>query len=136
MRGETAEAERAADECAVLIRRLEPSNVTRTGRCNLAAVRADQDPERTIREMVEAAGPNLEHADPTWSTTCCSCWCAAALAVGRASDAAAWARRATEVADALQLPAGVARAACARAEVLLARGEPARGGRHRAAGGR
>jgi DNA-binding NarL/FixJ family response regulator len=40
------------------------------------------------------------------------------------ADAEAWARRATEVADALQLPAGAARAACARAEVLLAGGEP------------
>jgi DNA-binding CsgD family transcriptional regulator len=123
MRSETAEAERAADECAVLIDRLEPSNVTRTGRCNLAAVRADQDPERTIREMVEAAGPNLEHADPAWSTYLLLVLARCALALGRDADAAAWARRATDVADALQLPAGAARAACARAEVLLARGE-------------
>jgi DNA-binding NarL/FixJ family response regulator len=126
LRGDAPEAERAADECSALIDRLEPSNVTRTGRCNLAAIRADQDPERAIREMLAAAGPNLEEADPTWSTWLLGVLVRASLALGRGDDAERWAQRATDQADALALPAATARAACARAEVLLAEGEPAR----------
>ena len=53
----------------------------------------------------------------------------AALALGRIDDAATWAAAATAHADRLQLPVGSARAACARAEVLLARGETAEAAR-------
>ena len=134
--GDAPEAERAADECAALIDRLEPSNVTRTGRCNLAAIRADQDPERAIREMLEAAGPNLEDADPTWSTWLLGVLVRASLTLGREEDAERWARRASDQAAALQLGAGTARAACARAEILLAQGRSGRRGAARARGDR
>jgi DNA-binding NarL/FixJ family response regulator len=48
------------------------------------------------------------------------------LALGRIEDAERWARRCAEHAAALRLPAGAVRAACAQAELLLARGEAAR----------
>ena len=124
--GDAPEAERAADECAALIDRLEPSNVTRTGRCNLAAIRADQDPERAIREMLEAAGPNLEDGRPHVVDV------AARRARARLAGAGARARtpsagrdgRATRPPRCGSGPR-TARAACARAEVLLAQGDPA-----------
>ncbi len=49
----------------------------------------------------------------------------AGIAAGRLDDAERWARIATEHTARLRLPAGMARASCARAEVLLARGDAA-----------
>ena len=124
-RGEVAESERAADEAAHLLRGLEESHMTRTGACNLAAMRAERDPQRAIDEIVSAAGAGLEAADPTWRSWLFLQLVRAALATGAVEDADRWASAATVHTSALRLPAGEARAASARAEVLLARGDAA-----------
>jgi hypothetical protein len=54
--GEREEAARAAAECARLLERLEPSALTASGACSLAALHADRDPERCLRDMVAAGG--------------------------------------------------------------------------------
>ena len=80
--------------------------------------------------MVAADGPELERTDPHEHAPRSSCGsCAPPVAVGRIDDAATWAAAATALADRLRLPVGSARAACARAEVLLARGETAEAAR-------
>ena len=124
-RGEIAASERAAGECEALLREVEPSHLTRAGGCNLAAMRADRDPERAIAEVVRIAGPELEAADPTWRTRLSLQLVRAALATGSVAEADRRATRASEHAARLRLPASAARAAVARAEVLLARGEAA-----------
>lgn len=122
-RDDTIAVERASDECATLVRTLEPSGVTRTGVCNLAAIRADEDPRRAIREILATAGEGLEAADPTWRTWLLQRLVGAAVAAGAPDDAATWADRAAAEAERLQLPAGAARAIAARAEVRLAHGD-------------
>ena len=124
-RGEIAATERAAEECGALLREVEPSNMTRAGGCNFAAMRADRDPERAIAEVVRLAGPELEAADPTWRTRLSLQLVRAALATGAVAEADRRATRASEHAARLGLPASAARAAVARAEVLLARGDAA-----------
>ena len=124
-RGETGDAERAASECAALVGALEPSKLTRTGSCTLAALLADRDPQRCLRDSVAAAGARLENADPTWSSWLLLRLVRASIATGSLADAERWARQASEHTTRLALPAGAVRSACARAEILLARGEPA-----------
>ena len=55
-RGEATEAERVAAEAAELHDALEPSALTRTGACAVAAIHEEQDAERCIREMTAAGG--------------------------------------------------------------------------------
>ena len=124
-RGERAEAEAAAAECARLVGGLESSKLTRTGACTVAAICGEHDPERAIREMLAAAGPQLETADPTWTSWLLLRLVRAAIATGALADAERWARRAADQTARLKLPAGPARAACARAELMLARGDAA-----------
>jgi hypothetical protein len=57
--GQALEAELAAAEVERLIARQEPSELTRTGACVMAAIRAEHDPERSLRAMQEAAGDDL-----------------------------------------------------------------------------
>jgi DNA-binding NarL/FixJ family response regulator len=121
LRGETLEAERAAAEFSELVPELEPSDLTRTGSCTVAAIGVDEDPERCIDEMKRVAGPRIEDANPTWSTWLLLVLTRAGVATGRLDEAAVWADRATRQAAALRLPAGAVRGACARGEVLLAR---------------
>ncbi len=123
LRGETREAAQAAAEFNELIPRLEPSDLTRTGSCTVAALSVDEDPERCIFEMQRVAGPRIEDANPTWSTWLLLVLTRAGIALGQLDDAAVWAERATRQAAALRLPAGAVRGACARGEVMLARGE-------------
>jgi DNA-binding NarL/FixJ family response regulator len=123
LRGETLEAVQAAAEFNELLPRLEPSDLTRTGSCTVAAISVDDDPERCIHEMKRAAGPRIEDANPTWSTWLLLVLTRAGIAIGHLDDAAVWADRATRQATALRLPAGAVRGACARGEVLLARNE-------------
>jgi DNA-binding NarL/FixJ family response regulator len=123
LRGETLEAERAVAEFTELVPQLEPSDLTRTGSCTVAAIGVDEDPERCIDEMKRVAGPSIEDANPTWSTWLLLVLTRAGVATGRLDEAAVWADRASRQADALRLPAGAVRGACARAEVLLARDE-------------
>jgi DNA-binding CsgD family transcriptional regulator len=123
--GNAAEAERAADECDAIVDGLEPSKLTRSGTCTVAAIRAEQDPERCIQRMVATAGPELEWADPTWRSWLLLRLVRAAVAMGSLGEAERWARLAAADGERFALPAGGVRAACAEAEVLLARGQPA-----------
>ena len=123
-RGELFEARRAATEFTELLPQLEPSNLTRTGDCSIAAIRAADDPERCIAEMQAAAGGRIEDANPTWATWLLLVMTRASIATGRLDEAERWAERAARHAAALGLPAGAVRGACARAEVRLARDEP------------
>ena len=76
--------------------------------------------------MQAAAGADLEYADPTWRSWLLLRIVRAAIAAGRLDDADRWAATATGHTARLGLPAGAVRAASARAEVLLARGEAGR----------
>jgi DNA-binding NarL/FixJ family response regulator len=125
LRGERLEAQQAAGEFGELVPHLEPSDLTRTGSCTVAALSVDEDPERCISEMQRVAGSRIEDANPTWSTWLLLVLTRAGVASGRLDEADAWADRATRQAAALRLPAGAVRGACARGEVLLARDEPA-----------
>jgi DNA-binding CsgD family transcriptional regulator len=121
----TAEVERAAGEYAAVVRAVEPSNITRTGTCNLAALRADDDPERAVREVVSTAGPRLERVEPSWASWLALRLVRAAIAAGALEQAERFARVSAAQTERLRLPAGALRAACASAEILLARGDAA-----------
>jgi DNA-binding CsgD family transcriptional regulator len=119
-RGETAAAESAARESAELLRGIRSGTWSRHAACNLAVLHADHDAERCVREMVAAGGPGLERLDPWLSSRLRLVLVSAAVAAGRLEDADRWA-----TVPEGGLPIGAVRARCARAEVLLARGEPA-----------
>jgi DNA-binding CsgD family transcriptional regulator len=121
-RGEPAEAERAAQESARLLRSVVPGAWTRHSRCVLAALR---QPEDCLREMQAAGGPRLERLEPSLSSWLLLTLVRAAVAVGRVDDAERWADELGSRTATPALPASAARATCARAEVLLARGDPA-----------
>jgi DNA-binding CsgD family transcriptional regulator len=128
-RGEGSDAERTAAESAELLDVLEPSTLTRTGRCAVAAVHEEQDAERCIREMTAAGGPMLEGVDETWRTWLLLVLVRAAIATERLDQAHEWCAELVRHAEAMALPAGAVRGACARAEILLATGEPVEAGR-------
>ena len=128
-RGEGSEAQRAADESAELLDELEPSTLTRTGRCAVAAIHEEQDPERCIRAMTAAAGPMLEGVDETWRTWLLLVLVRAAIATDRMDEARDWTDELVRHAEAMALPAGAVRGACAQAEILLATGDAAEAGR-------
>jgi DNA-binding NarL/FixJ family response regulator len=114
-------AERCVADAERLIGALEPSKLTRTAACELAAIGAADDPRR----MTDIAGRQLELADPTWRPRLLLRLVRAKLASGAIDEARALAEIATEHSARLGLPAGAVRAACARAEVLLRRDRPA-----------
>jgi DNA-binding CsgD family transcriptional regulator len=128
-RGETHETERLVREAAELVGALEPSKRAYTGRVDLAAIDAAHDPARALREILDIDGPELARTDPTTRSAQFLRLVRAALALERIDDAATFAARATAHSDRLRLPVGAARAACARAEVLLARGKAAEAAR-------
>ncbi len=127
-RGESSEAVRTAGESAELLGELEASVATRTGRCVVAAIHEEQDPERCLRELTAAGGALLEGVDETWRTWLLLVAVRAALASDRVEDARVWAAELARHAEAMALPAGAVRAACAEAEVLLAGGDAAAAG--------
>jgi DNA-binding NarL/FixJ family response regulator len=125
VRGDAAEVRRLEAECRPMLEALAEDDLIRpTGLCNLAAHRAEEDPEGCIREMVEAAGHDLERLDPTWSTWLLLVLVRAALALGRGADAEHWAEVIERRASRYELPVGAARAKAARAELALAGGDP------------
>ena len=128
-RGERREVERVVRDAAPLVRALQPSKLAFTAMVDLAALDASDDPERALSGMLAADGPELARTDPTTRTAQFLRLVRAALALDRIDDAATWAAAATAHADRLGLPVSSARAACARAEVLLARGEVAEAAR-------
>jgi DNA-binding CsgD family transcriptional regulator len=119
LRGEWTEAAAAEDEIAALIPLLTKTFARNTLRVLPAALHVDRDPERLLDEV----GPLLLDRVTTLATVSVRVLVRALVAVGRIDDADRWARRGTERAAALRLPAGAVRAACARAEVALARGD-------------
>jgi DNA-binding CsgD family transcriptional regulator len=121
LRGEWPEATAAVDEAAELVPSLSPSYATRTLRALAGTLHAEHDPERCIHELE----PLVDIADVTLASRMLLALVRSALALGRIEDAERWARRCSDHAEALQLPAGTVRGACARAEVLLARGDAA-----------
>jgi len=122
--GETLDAQRLGDECRALIARLDPTPTTVSGLVNLALLGVDEDPERALRELVGAAGPELERLDPVWGSYPMFVAARAAVAAGRVDEAAAWADR-LERHPAVQagLTGARVRALGAQAVVALARGE-------------
>jgi DNA-binding CsgD family transcriptional regulator len=128
-RGEGSEAERTAEESAELLDELEPSALTRTGRCAIATIHEEQDAARCIREMTAAGGPMLEGVDETWRTWLLLVLVRAAVATERLDEAREWCAELVRHAEAMALPAGAVRGACAQAEILLATGEPAEAAR-------
>jgi ATP/maltotriose-dependent transcriptional regulator MalT len=125
LRGDRAEAEQARAECVELASRLEPGTITITTLCNAAFHFADEDPERCIREMTAAAGPLLERVDRSWSTWLLRTLVHSAITLGRLDDAERWTARIEERAALTGTPGARARAATARAELLLAHGAAA-----------
>ena len=122
-RGEAEAAERAAQEFTALARTYPRSALVHNAACNVATIHVDRDPERAIREMLAAAGGQLERTDYYWGCSLMLALVRAAIAAGRVEDAERWAGAAATRDCGLGLPASEARAACARAEVLLARGD-------------
>jgi ATP/maltotriose-dependent transcriptional regulator MalT len=126
LRGDRAQAARVAEESVEIALRPEPSTATVTTLCNAASLWVEEDPERCIRERTGAAGPMLERVDQSWSTWLLAHLVHAALALGRLDDAERWTRLIEERAELTRVPGVRARAARARAGVLVAQGEPAK----------
>jgi DNA-binding CsgD family transcriptional regulator len=125
-REEALEAERTAEQCSALLAELADSTLTVTGRVNIAAMRADQDPARSIDEMVAAGGEELERCDPSWSSWLLLVLVRAAVALGRTADAERWAAVIERHATSMKLDTARARAEIARAELAFAEGDAAR----------
>jgi DNA-binding NarL/FixJ family response regulator len=116
-------AEQAASECREVMERTTESMLTRVGRTALAVVTASHDPERAIAEAVEAAGPELDQIDLTWSTWLLTIVIRAAIETGDVDAAERWAALLERRAADLPVPAYGVRADIGRANVLLARGD-------------
>ena len=128
-RGEATEAERVAAEAAELHDGLEPSALTRTGACAVAAIHEDQDPERCIREMTAAGGAMLDDVDETWRTWLLLVLVRAGIATGRHDEAREWTAELVRHATAMALPAGMVRGTIAEAELALAAADAQGAGR-------
>ncbi len=130
LQGDVREVERLEAECRPLLDDLEEDDIFKPiGRCNLAAHRAEQDPALALREMVDAAGPELERIDPTRSLWLALVLVRAAIASGDVAEARRFAALIERRAITYELPVGVTRALVARAEIALAEGEPQRAAR-------
>ena len=108
------------------MRAVESSNLTRNGTFMLAAIRAREEPDRAIGEIVAAAGPRLEQVEPSWTSWLALHLVRAAIAADRLQDAERFAQLAVSHTERLRLPAGTVRATCAHAEILLAAGDASR----------
>ena len=123
-RGDRAEADRIEAQCRPLLDAMAEGDQFRAvGICNLAGYRVLEDPEGSIREMVAAAGEELERIDPARTTWPLLALVRAALALDRTGDAERWAALIEERAERFELPAGATRAMVARAELAFAGGD-------------
>jgi DNA-binding CsgD family transcriptional regulator len=126
--GDLETATRVGEESVRVAEGLDPGTVVTLGRANLAAIRLSAgDPERCRREMLDAAGEEFEVGEASWGCHLMNTLVRALVELGEFDEAERWAGLAEERAAALggpPVPAG--RAACARAEVLLVRGEAER----------
>ncbi len=120
LRGEWSDAAQGVEDVAALLPDLPDGFAVRSLRATAATLHAERDPERCIHELEPLLEP-----DVTMTSRLLVVLVRCALALGRDADAERWAQRCTEHATTLRLPASAARAACAHAEILLARGEAA-----------
>ena len=125
LRGEPTAALQVAAEAQERLAPAPLTIVTRTQRAHLVPIEWEDDPERLLRELALLAGDELELAEPGSSTSFALNAVRAALACGRVGEAERFARLARSRAAAHGLPSSEVRAACAEAELLLARGEAA-----------
>jgi DNA-binding CsgD family transcriptional regulator len=123
-RGEADAAERAAEEFARLARDHPRGALIHNAAANVATIHIERDPERAVREMIAAAGRELEHTDHYWGCALHLALVRASIAMGRLEDAERWAAKAAARDCGLGLPASDVRATLARAELLLAQGRP------------
>ena len=124
--GTPEDARRYADEALELSRRVDDGVLRVTAICNVAKVHLLLgDPQRCRDLMVEAAGPEIRGTDASWSCHLLATLTRAHLELGDVDAAAATAARAEEESARLGLHGARAQALCARAEVLLAQGDPA-----------
>ncbi|MDW5594797.1 BREX system ATP-binding domain-containing protein [Conexibacter stalactiti] len=120
-RGETTACERVSSECAQMAATLDDESVMiRTGRCNMAALRAAQEPEAAIEQMLDAGGPLLEQVDTEWSSWLLLQLVRAGVAAGRIEDAQRWSDHLTAHAQRMGIAGTTARALMAQAELALA----------------
>jgi DNA-binding CsgD family transcriptional regulator len=96
----------------------------RTALAHNATVRLAADPERLLSELTATGGPRLEQLDPSAVTGLLLTATRAAVALGRLDEAERWAEVTVRIAGGPQRPASAVRGVRARAEVLLARGQP------------
>ena len=130
LQGDVREVRRLEAECRPLLDDLEEGDIFKPiGRCNLAAHRAEEDPALAMREMIDAAGAELERIDPTRSLWLALVLVRAAIAGGDLPEARRFAALIERRAVTYELPVGVTRALAARAEIALAEGEPERAAR-------
>ena len=125
LRGEPTAALQVTAEAQERLARSPLTIVTRTQRSHLVLIEWEDDPERLLRELALLAGDELELAEPGSSTSFALGAVRAALACGRVGEAERFASLARSRAAAHGLPSSEVRAACAEAELLLARGEAA-----------
>lgn len=117
-------ANRDAAEFAELAASLEPGRLVTTGLCSTATINADEDPERCLDTILRVAGPELQQALPGWWAALLLTMVRCALALDRHKDAHRWTALAHQHATRMRLPASHVRSVNARAELLLATGQP------------
>ncbi|HEY8584850.1 MAG TPA: LuxR C-terminal-related transcriptional regulator, partial [Capillimicrobium sp.] len=123
-RGERDERVRAAEECQAIAERFDDGLFIRVGRCNLATLLVDEDPELAASIIERHAGERLDRLDRTWVTYIGAALARTYVILGRQDRAAATVELLERHADALVLPMARARALRARAELALGRDEP------------
>ncbi len=134
LRGDVLEVRRLEAECRPLLDALDDGDMFKSlGRCNLAVPHAGEDPALAMREMVAAAGADLDRVDPTRSLWLALVLVRAAIACDDLAEAHRFAELIERRAISYELPVGVTRALAARAEIAFAEGEFERSARLAAA---
>ncbi len=124
LQGDVREVRRLEAECRPLLEDLHDGDMLKSlGRCNLAAPHAGEDPAPAMREMVAAAGAELDGIDPTRSLWLALVLVRTAIACGDLAEAHRFAELIERRAITYELPVGVTRALAARAEIAFAEGE-------------
>ena len=90
-RGDSLAARRDAEEFAELAAAQEQTTLIRTGLCGVAAIAAEDDPERTLDTIVRVGGDDLSGIVVPWRPWVALGLVRAAVALGRLDDANRWA---------------------------------------------
>lgn len=140
LQGDVQEVRRLEAECRPLLDDLHEGDIFKSlGRCNLAVPHADEDPALAMREMVAAAGIELDGIDPRRSLWLALVLVRAAIACGDLAEAHRIAELIERRAITYELPVGVTRALAAprsrspKATSSAPRGSPGRRPRSRIA---